>query len=410
MADKPDVKNNTLIKTGILLCIVIIAGGLWANNDSDVSESKQQVISNTSESISHSLVIPSGQDYIIKTEPADGIVTNQNEVSIKGRISDFKATVTINDRLIQANREGYFSETLYLNPGKNLYTFVFENAAKGFRKEQVLSWNLDKTPPFFQLDNLSPDQSLVLIEKPVQVEGRFVSPGEEGPIAIEDGVEVFVGKFPLKISDDRRSFSGPLSLPDGDHKLLIAATDLAGNRHEKMIEVRVGVVPLEVYLSPKPSLIKKEGMVAMLLFEGKTVPEALVLFGNRPVEVGKDGIFKFAIYPHELREMYSLGHTTVIVQDRLGRSVEIDIPQEGDYVLPYWEFLQIVERSKGTISLKGKVSKADVRVEIGSVEGISDHAGVVTIDNVSIGKGQTLVSTILRDSFGNESHIDRWIQ
>lgn len=393
-----------------MIFVVIIARILWATISSDAPETGQRATNSINKRISYSLVIPPGKNHIIRAEPANGTITTQNEVMVEGRVSDLKATVTVNNHPVHLNKEGYFSETVYLNPGKNQCIVAIEHAAKGLRNEKILSWVLDRTPPFFEINNLSLDQSLVFLKEPVQIEGQFVLLGEDGSIAIESGVEVFAGKFSLKISSDRRTFSGHLPLPDGDHKLLITAKDLAGNRYEESIMVRVGVAPLEIRLSSEPRLVKKEGMTEMLLFEGETVPGVLVVFGDRPVEVSEDGKFEFVIYSQELRDMYSRGHTKVKVRDMLGRKAEIDIPRKGDFVPPYWESLQISSRSEGEISLQGKTSKANVKVEIGGVESTSDHDGIVNVDSVPIEKGQSLVSTILIDMYGNKSHIERWVQ
>ncbi len=404
-------KNNTLIVVGAILGAIVISMWLrdWGESPhSAIFQAEKKTISKIDGNISNTIKIPEGQRFIIKTEPVDGIVTNQDVVSIKGRVSNVNATITLNNHPIKINKKGYFLESIYLNPGENFHTFVFEDVSKGVRKEKVLSWVLDKTQPFFQIDNLRPDHSLVIADNLVQISGQFIMPGEKDTMVIEEGVNVLAGKEKLVISTDRRSFSGQLSLSDGEHDLLISAVDAAGNKHEQTVKVYIGVLPLKIALPPK--LVKNSEGTAMLLFEGKTVPGAMVLFGNRPMETREDGSLRIEIYPHSLKAMYDLGHTKVTAQDNSGRTSEMDIPQKGDYLPPYWKSLTIVKRSNEKASLTGKTSKPNVKVKIGSIESVSDHEGIVRFNNVSIEKDQVLISTILSDSFGNASHIEQWLQ
>ena len=409
MVDNKDSNKNLILKVGFALVLAIVAVSLWVSiheYDADVDQPEANPVAKSDSAL---LNIPSGQGFTIKTNPDVGI-TNQDQAKINGRVSDPQASIMINGRPVEVNKEGAFSVSVHLSPGRNLYTLVFEDASKGDRSEKVLSWDLDQTPPMFQLENLRPDQSMILTEDAGQVVGHFMLPGEKGPIAIEEGVEVFAGKVPLKISADRRSFSGRVLLPDGDHELLIVAKDLAGNSYERVLKIHASNEPFEVNLSPDISMVNKKGMGAMLLFKGKTVPGAILMFGNRPVKVEDDGTFSFEIYPHTLKDMYDLGYTKISAQDGFGRRREIDIPRKGDFEPPYWVLLRVSAHSNGKVSLTGKTSKPDVRVTIGAIEGISDQDGNIRLDNVPVKKDQQLISTILKDSSGNESHVEQWMQ
>ncbi|OGH24867.1 MAG: hypothetical protein A3B47_02015 [Candidatus Levybacteria bacterium RIFCSPLOWO2_01_FULL_39_24] len=121
--------------------------------------------------------------------------------------------------------DGSFSFKKAISTGENIIkTKAIEND-KESDYSQSLTIILKKAPPFLNISSPSDNQSFSKDQNSANIKGTT-----------DTDVKVTVNGF-WAITDDNGNFSYSLPLQNGENKIKITATDLAGNKNEKELKV-----------------------------------------------------------------------------------------------------------------------------------------------------------------------------
>ena len=155
--------------------------------------------------------------------------TSSANIIISGVASENQTIdLYINDDLIDKTKtkeDGRFSFDTIVKPGENIIKTkaVVKNKESEF--SQPLTVSFKSAPPSLTLSSPSDGQSFSKDQNTVDVNG-----------ATDTDVKITVNGF-WAITDNDGSFSYILPLQNGENKIKIIATDIAGNKTEKEIKV-----------------------------------------------------------------------------------------------------------------------------------------------------------------------------
>ena len=155
--------------------------------------------------------------------------TSSANIIISGVASENQTIdLYVNDYLIdktKTKKDGRFSFDTIIKPGENIIKTkaVVKNKESEF--SQPLTVSFKSAPPSLTLSSPSDGQSFSKDQNTVDVNGTT-----------DTDVKITVNGF-WAITDNDGDFSYRLPLKNGENKIKIEATDLAGNRTEKEIKV-----------------------------------------------------------------------------------------------------------------------------------------------------------------------------
>lgn len=134
----------------------------------------------------------------------------------------------LNDNLtdsVKTQDDGKFQFKETLKPGENTIKATVDVSGKESEFSNVLTVAFKSAPPSLNLDSPSDGQSFSKDQNTATVKG-----------VTDPDVKVTVNGF-WAITDSQGNFSYDLPLQNGDNKITVIATDMAGNKNEKDIKV-----------------------------------------------------------------------------------------------------------------------------------------------------------------------------
>lgn len=154
--------------------------------------------------------------------------TNIETQTIKGESEpDAVVQISVNGSVTSTRSDsgGGFSLDVVLSEGDNTITAKATDTAGNISNQsEVISINLDKTPPTLTVTKPTAGQSFKSKDSPIRVEGQT----DAERVTINDRIAVI---------DSSGKFSLPFNLADGQNDLLVVAVDQAGNKTEITISV-----------------------------------------------------------------------------------------------------------------------------------------------------------------------------
>ncbi|PAE40685.1 peptidase S8, partial [Bacillus sp. 7884-1] len=94
------------------------------------------------------------------TKPTDGLKTNQQAVTIEGKVTDLSlAEVTINGQKVNVTEDGSYSHYVLLNNGENKFTVTAKDIAGNETSKEVTVYAKFNSPA---ITNLKPAQNVVI--------------------------------------------------------------------------------------------------------------------------------------------------------------------------------------------------------------------------------------------------------
>ncbi len=152
--------------------------------------------------------------------PAENIITNQTSLTVNGTVSSPDAaignvTMTINGSSADIQPDGSFQLVVPLAEGLNTITCIAADAA-GRSSSAIRTVRLDTKPPVCTIQ--SPVDSLITNLPSITVSGT-----------VSDSTSVTMTINSQSVPIQNNSFTSAISLNDGTNKIVIAATDAAGN-------------------------------------------------------------------------------------------------------------------------------------------------------------------------------------
>jgi len=198
--------------------------------------------------------------------PTEQYVTNERVLEISG-LTEKNVTVTIGD--LEVNVEnGLFTMPLTLKEGLNVVEISAVDMALNF-KHVTLRVTYDITPP--QLDMEYPVRDGAVNKSTVTVEGRVPA----------DVSEVLVNLVPVVIRQG--AFSKSFKLSEGDNRITIKATDMAGNSVSRSFVLTLDtVLPTLVLDGPEDGIYATTETVQV---SGRTDVGAIVTINDEEVDV-----------------------------------------------------------------------------------------------------------------------------
>jgi uncharacterized protein YfaP (DUF2135 family) len=154
--------------------------------------------------------------------------TNVETQTIKGEAEpDAVVQISVNGSVTSTRSDsgGGFSLDVVLSEGDNTITAkATDTAGNMSNQSEVISINLDKTPPTLTVTKPTAGQSFKSKDSPIRVEGQT----DAERVTINDRIAVI---------DSQGKFSLPFNLSEGQNDLLVVAVDQAGNKTEMTISV-----------------------------------------------------------------------------------------------------------------------------------------------------------------------------
>lgn len=144
-------------------------------------------------------------------EPQHGATFTDSMVQVRGYVSDSKATVWVNDSMVEVSKQGNFSANLELAEGENT---IKVTAARG--KPDKWKDVVERTVTVTYGTTVkvtSPEDKAELTESPVTVNGKVSDPA----------AKVTVNDIEVEVANDG-TFSASVELVEGENTIEIVAT------------------------------------------------------------------------------------------------------------------------------------------------------------------------------------------
>ncbi len=325
--------------------------------------------------------------------PAEGLVTRESSVALSGRVEDATAvTLTLGGAPVAVGTDGAFSATAALAADGPAPLSLVATDAAGNRTELVRNVVRDTQAPTLELT--SPTDGAVVRDETASISGR---------VADATAVSVTVNGTPATVADG--AFTASLTLADGETRVVVIATDAAGNaaQAERRI-VRDTQAPALTLTSPSEGMVTRESSVTVTGRVEDATAVTLTL-GGAPVTVGADGGFTATAAlaadgpaPLSLVATDAAGNRTElvrnVVRDTQAPALELISPTEGAVV------------RDETASITGRVTDGTaVSVTVNGAPANVVDGGFTA--SLTLADGETRVVVIATDAAGNAAQVER---
>ncbi len=328
-------------------------------------------------------------------EPVEGLVTNQRQIVVKGKVTPASAKLLVAGQTVTAAADGTFQTILSPNEGRQLLVVLATNVS-GRSSHATRLLTLDWTSPVLQWAAPTPGEGALISTFPIPVAASI---SETASVTL-NGQALNVAPVP---NGEGLSISTSLTPIEGELLLGLAATDRAGNTSHIERRIRVGKSAPVVHVeSPTDGWQTKESTATLI---GRvdatevTRPITLTLNGST-VTLGSDLRFSLPItlseglnpFVLEATNVFGLKSSTQVTLQRFNTAVQarIDWPPTGLAI------------AQATIEVRGKVYRAGVTAQVNEIPVDMDpvtHAFRVT---VPLQEGTNALNLIARDSLGNQ--------
>lgn len=312
------------------------------------------------------------------SEPAEGLVTNQSKLSVKGS-TEAGAAVSVQGASAAVDPAGNFLHELTLDDGTHTLSVVATDPA-GNQKAVQRSVTVKTAGPDLRV--VSPAEGLLTNQKTLTVSGTT----EAGATVTVQGSQVSVG------SDG--SFSTTRTLSEGGNLVEVKATDVAGNSRTIQRTVTLDTVNPTLALSePQENLLTNNKEVRV----SGTVEVGARLFVQQSEETpNADGTFSVLLtLPEGLHTVEVKAEDAATNQTLLTRKVTVDTtPPEVAILAPggVWQ-------TSSTVLLEGS-TEADLTVTVGAEATTSDADGTFSL-SLSLQEGENPLTVRVTDKAGN---------
>lgn len=335
-------------------------------------------------SASVALTIDNTPPSLQVTEPAEGLLTNQKDLSVKG--STDGSVVKVGEALVAVDAQGGFSHTLTLSEGAQTITVT---AADDLGNERTInrSVTLDTVPPSLQVTE--PSEGTITNQKKLSVAGNA-----------EPGASVTVDGQGATLAEDG-SFSLEKTLVEGENTIVITAQDLAGNTTTVTRKVTYDPNAPDLTLeAPAEGLVTNQ---AELVVKGKTEAGALITVNGESVAVAQDGSFSLDLTlaegenAIEVKATDGAGNqaklTRIVTLDTQAPQLTLETPQEG-----------LLTNLKELV-VSGKAEVGSVLTVAGAPVSLGADGSFATA--VTLSEGGNTIEVIAEDRAGNRAAISR---
>jgi len=142
-------------------------------------------------------------------EPASGTTVTEAEITVRGTVSDPKATVRVNDVKVNVGSSGSFSKKVTLKEGVNTIKVWAIRSKKSVTKTITVTY---APPPTLSLEIISPENEAALTESFVVVTGTVS----------DSAATVTVNNVEIEVSQDG-AFSAEVGLTEGENEIIVMA-------------------------------------------------------------------------------------------------------------------------------------------------------------------------------------------
>ena len=142
-------------------------------------------------------------------EPASGTTVTEAEITVRGTVSDPKATVRVNDVKVNVGSSGSFSKKVTLKEGVNTIKVWAIRSKKSVTKTITVTY---APPPTLSLEIISPENEAALTESFVVVTGTVSA----------SAATVTVNNVEIEVSQDG-AFSAEVGLTEGENEIIVMA-------------------------------------------------------------------------------------------------------------------------------------------------------------------------------------------
>jgi nitrogen fixation protein FixH len=210
-------------------------------------------------------------------EPQDRATFTSSPVTIRGMVSDPKATVTVNNAPVWVDKQGNFSTSVEPFEGENAINVVATRGDKRVTRSVTIIYSPEKA---FAIEINSPVDRAELTERPVAVSGKVTDPSAKVTV---NGVEA-------EVTEDG-AFSASVELIEGENTIQATATVEGKEPVTKSITVvyKVEQVLGVEIAAPQDNAELTESPVAVS--SKVTDPSAKVTVNGVEVELAADGTF-----------------------------------------------------------------------------------------------------------------------
>jgi len=280
--------------------------------------------------------------------PTGGSIVNTPTVAVTGT-TEPTATLVVNGIKVQPVSSGGFAVNVSLLEGLNTIMATATDSATNAQMASVI----------VTLDTIAPNllitaPTAVLTSNPNVIVAGQTEPGASVTI---NGTSVVVDPF--------GGFSKTVTLPDGEHKFVVVATDVAGNSATDMREITVdATAPNLAITSPLDGTLTAVPFVTVV---GYSEPGAYVLVNG--IATVPDSLGNFQVW---LGLIEGLNTIQAFAVDPAGNTANVSISVTVDTIAPA---LQVTSPADGLLTNNPSIV----------VSGHTDPGSNVTIDGVPVG-------------------------
>jgi len=393
----------TLTNNGTTIGSMVATAGLFSFPNVSLTEGENSFIAATVDAAGNTSAASAAVVVILDTHapqvsvvsPADGVILNTPEITLKGTVDDPTAAVTVNG-LPARNEDGNWTlEGFSLQEGNNTLLVEARDAA-GNKGTAVLTVVLDTVDPVVSVT--APSDGLYTNLPQVTVTGTVNEPATAVTV---NGVPATLN--PLVSPAVGTAFTATVSLVEGANTITIVATDRAGNSGSATLQATLDTVAPQIsVIGPAEGALLNNGQITFGGTMSETVVSVLVNGVAVPVNQTGNGY----TLPVSLLEG---GNTlTVTAIDRAGNSSTSTIHVTLDSTAPAAPALDpLVTPTRTTpVTVSGQTEAlAMVRLfNNGMPIGIlaADGAGRFTLPNVVLSEGANAFTASARDAAGNQ--------
>ncbi len=327
--------------------------------------------------------------------PADGITTNQPNMTVSGTVADSTAiSVTINGTPVQPGTNGAFTTQVTLSEGLNPIVIITTDAA-GNSSTVTRTVRRDSTPP--TLTVVHPSSGSITSQVSILVDGSVI---DSSVITLTiNGTLVTVGS--------NGEFSYQLSLVEGSNILSIVATDAAGNTATvTRIVIKDTTAPTLTVVHPTNGTITKQDTT---LVDGTVTDSTVVTLtiNGTPVPVGGNGQFNYQFPIAEGSNVLS-----IVATDAAGNTSTVTRSIIKDSRAPT---LSVIHPASGMITSQASMLVDGIVIDSTAVTLTINGIPVTVGSNgafsylLSLHEGRNDISVAATDAAGNLSSEDLFV-
>jgi RHS repeat-associated protein len=256
------------------------------------------------------------------TSPVDGTLTNQNQITVVGSLSEL-GNLNINGQAVSVNSDGSFSTTVSLVEGANTITLTASDTATNASQTQ-LTVTSDTIAPVINVttpvNGSSTNQTAQLVTG-----------------SLSEAATLLINGQAVTVNPDLSFSFGPITLVEGINSINISATDAATNNSALNISVTLDTVaPVLILDSPTGDILTNQSSVS---FSGNVNETVSLSINGQAVTQNPDNTFSANVTVAEGANVVD-----VVATDVGGNSVTQSINVTVDTIAPSTPIISLINR------------------------------------------------------------------